>query len=76
MLYTRAASCGDIDADYVVLEGLRDRKVGYKIHIGPDPPPDADLVLTTPNEEAEIRCVKKEICEVLAQVSQYKPKNL
>lgn len=76
VLYTRAASCGDIDADYVVLEGLRDRKVGYKIHIGPDPPPDADLVLTTPNEEAEIRCVKKEICEVLAQVSQYKPKNL
>ncbi|AKT34427.1 Molybdopterin-guanine dinucleotide biosynthesis protein [Pyrobaculum sp. WP30] len=76
VLYTRAVSCGDIDADYVVLEGLRDRKVGYKIHIGPDPPPDADLVLTTPNEEVEIRCVKKEICEVLAQVSQYKPKNL
>jgi molybdopterin-guanine dinucleotide biosynthesis protein B len=76
VLYTRAISCGDIDADYVVLEGLRDRKVGYKIHIGPDPPPDADLVLTTPNEEVEIRCVKKEICEVLAQVSQYKPKNL
>jgi molybdopterin-guanine dinucleotide biosynthesis protein B len=76
VLYTRAVSCGDIDADYVVLEGLRDRKVGYKIHIGPDPPPDADLVLTTPNEEVEIRCVKKDICEVLAQVSQYKPKNL
>ncbi|MCC6067269.1 MAG: molybdopterin-guanine dinucleotide biosynthesis protein B [Pyrobaculum sp.] len=76
VLYTRAVSCGDIDADYVVLEGLRDRKVGYKIHIGPDPPPDADLVLSTPNEEVEIRCVKKEICEVLAQVSQYKPKNL
>jgi len=76
VLYTRAVSCGDIDADYVVLEGLRDRKVGYKIHIGPDPPPDADLVLTTPNEEVEIRCVKKEICEVLAQVSQHKPKNL
>ncbi|MFZ8839961.1 MAG: molybdopterin-guanine dinucleotide biosynthesis protein MobB [Pyrobaculum sp.] len=76
VLYTRAVSCGDIDADYVVLEGLRDRKVGYKIHIGPDPPPDADLVLTAPNEEVEIRCVKKEICEVLAQVSQYKPKNL
>lgn len=76
VLYTRAVSCGDIDADYVVLEGLRDRKVGYKIHIGPDPPPDADLVLTTPNEEVEIRCVKKEICEILAQVSQYKPKNL
>jgi molybdopterin-guanine dinucleotide biosynthesis protein B len=76
VLYTRAISCGDIDADYVVLEGLRDRKVGYKIHIGPDPPPDADLVLATPNEEVEIRCVKKEICEVLAQVSQYKPKNL
>jgi molybdopterin-guanine dinucleotide biosynthesis protein B len=76
VLYTRAISCGDIDADYVVLEGLRDRKVGYKIHIGPDPPPDADLVLTTPNEEVEIRCVKKDICEVLAQVSQYKPKNL
>jgi len=31
VLYTRAVSCGDIDADYVVLEGLRDRKVGYKI---------------------------------------------
>jgi molybdopterin-guanine dinucleotide biosynthesis protein B len=76
VLYTRAVSCGDIDADYVVLEGLRDRKVGYKIHIGPNPPPDADLVLTTPNEEVEIRCVKKDICEVLAQVSQYKPKNL
>jgi molybdopterin-guanine dinucleotide biosynthesis protein B len=76
VLYTRAVSCGDIDADYVVLEGLRDRKVGYKIHIGPDPPPDADLVLTTPNEEVEIRCVKKDICEVLAQVSRYKPKNL
>jgi molybdopterin-guanine dinucleotide biosynthesis protein B len=76
VLYTRAVSCGDIDADYVVLEGLRDRKVGYKIHIGPDPPPDADLVLTTPNEEVEIRCVKKDICEVLAQVSQYTPTNL
>jgi molybdopterin-guanine dinucleotide biosynthesis protein B len=76
VLYTRAISCGDIDADYVVLEGLRDRKVGYKIHIGPDPPPDADLVLTTPNEEVEIRCVKKDICEVLTQVSQYKPKDL
>jgi molybdopterin-guanine dinucleotide biosynthesis protein B len=76
VLYTRAVSCRDIDADYVVLEGLRDRKVGYKIHIGPDPPPDADLVLSTPNEEVEIRCVKKDICEVLAQVSQYKPKNL
>ncbi|NAZ34233.1 MAG: molybdopterin-guanine dinucleotide biosynthesis protein MobB [Pyrobaculum sp.] len=76
VLYTRAVSCGDIDADYVVLEGLRDRKVGYKIHIGPDPPPDADLVLSTPNEEVEIRCIKKDICEVLAQVSQYKPKNL
>jgi molybdopterin-guanine dinucleotide biosynthesis protein B len=76
VLYTRAVSCDDIDADYLVLEGLRDRKVGYKIHIGPDPPPDADLVLATPNEEVEIRCVKKEICEVLAQVSQYKPKNL
>jgi molybdopterin-guanine dinucleotide biosynthesis protein B len=76
VLYTRAVSCGDIDADYVVLEGLRDRKVGYKIHIGPNPPPDADLVLTTPNEEVEIRCVKKDICEVLTQVSQYKPKDL
>ena len=76
VLYTRAVLCSDIDADYVVLEGLRDRKVGYKIHIGPDPPPDADLVLSTPNEEVEIRCIKKDICEVLAQVSQYKPKNL
>jgi len=76
VLYTRAVSCGDIDADYVIVEGLRDRKVGYKLHIGPDPPPDADVVLATPNEEVEIRCVERDICEVLAQVSQYKPKNL
>ena len=76
VLYTRTVTCRDVDADYIIVEGLREKKVGYKIHIGPDPPPDADLVLTTPNEEVEIRCVKKEICEVLAQVSQYKPKNL
>ncbi len=76
VLYTRAISCGDIDADYVIVEGLRDRKVGYKIHIGPDPPPDADVVLAAPDEEVEIRCVNKDICEVLAQLSQYRPKNL
>ena len=76
VLYTRAVSCGDIDADYVIVEGLRDRKVGYKIHIGPDPPPDADVVLAAPDEEVEIRCVNKDICEVLAQLSQYRPKNL
>jgi|GEM_PF-823836 len=76
VLYTRTIVCSDIDADYIILEGLRDRKVGYKIHVGPDPPPDADVVLATPDEEVEIRCVERDICEVLAQVSQYRPKNL
>ncbi|MEM4652404.1 MAG: molybdopterin-guanine dinucleotide biosynthesis protein B, partial [Pyrobaculum sp.] len=65
VLYTRAVSCGDIDADYVVLEGLRDRKVGYKIHIGPDPPGDADVVITNPGDDVEIKCVEADPCEVL-----------
>ena len=76
VLYTSAVACGDIDADYVIVEGLRDRKVGYKIHIGPDPPSDADVVLAAPDEQVEIRCIEKDVCEILAQVSQYRPKNL
>jgi molybdopterin-guanine dinucleotide biosynthesis protein B len=71
VLYTRTVTCHDIDADYVVVEGLREKKVGYKIHIGPDPPEDADLIVATPDAEVEIRCVKKDICEVLTQISQH-----
>ena len=69
VLYTRTVTCHDIDADYVVVEGLREKKVGYKIHIGPDPPEDADLIVATPDAEVEIRCVKKDICEVFTQIT-------
>ncbi|MGC8583306.1 MAG: molybdopterin-guanine dinucleotide biosynthesis protein B [Thermoproteus sp.] len=35
-----------IDSDLVVIEGFRDAKLGFKIHIGPDPPADADVVVS------------------------------
>lgn len=34
-----------LDFDIVIVEGFRDSKLGFKVHIGPDPPADADLVL-------------------------------
>ncbi|MCU7788840.1 molybdopterin-guanine dinucleotide biosynthesis protein B [Pyrobaculum sp. 3827-6] len=72
VLYTRSIDCRDVDAEYVVVEGLRDKKVGYKIHIGPDPPPDADVVIEGPEGEVEVRCVEEDICKVLAVVATYR----
>lgn len=72
VLYTRSIDCRDLDAEYVVVEGLRDKKVGYKIHIGPDPPPDADVAVEGPEGEVEIRCVEEDICKVLAVAATYR----
>ncbi|MEL9990999.1 MAG: molybdopterin-guanine dinucleotide biosynthesis protein B [Thermoproteus sp.] len=36
---------GELNADLVIVEGFRDVKLGLKVHIGPDPPADADLIL-------------------------------
>ncbi|MEZ0248034.1 MAG: molybdopterin-guanine dinucleotide biosynthesis protein B [Thermoproteus sp.] len=34
----------ELNVDIVIIEGFRDAKLGFKVHIGPDPPADADLV--------------------------------
>ena len=37
--------------DLIVVEGFRDGKVGFKVHIGPNPPTDADMVIGPPVEQ-------------------------
>ncbi|ACB39675.1 molybdopterin-guanine dinucleotide biosynthesis protein B [Pyrobaculum neutrophilum] len=74
VLYTREVSCGDVAADYIVVEGLRDVKIGFKIHVGPDPPSDADVVLQTPNEAVKPMCVEQDVCAVLRLISAYRPR--
>jgi len=73
VLYTTAVKCEDLQADYIIVEGLRDAKLGYKIHIGPDPPPDADLVLNSAEAEPEVACVRQDPCTLLEAISKYKP---
>lgn len=75
VLYTRAVDCGVLDADYVVVEGLRDKKVGYKIHVGPNAPDDADLVVKTADEEVEIVCIDKDPCDVLKTIASHRPRD-
>jgi len=43
-VYSDRLPLSRIDADLVVIEGFRDAKLGFKIHIGPNPPADADVV--------------------------------
>ncbi|MEM1662535.1 MAG: molybdopterin-guanine dinucleotide biosynthesis protein B [Pyrobaculum sp.] len=74
VLYTKEAACGDIAADYVVVEGMRDRKVGYKIHVGPDPPPDADVVIQNIDVDIEVKCVEVDICHILEMIKSHRPK--
>lgn len=71
--YAKETNCDVLDADYVVLEGLRDRKVGYKIHVGPGAPPDADVVVTDVDVEVEVKCVEVDPCRLLALIKSHKP---
>ncbi len=65
VLYARSLDCAVLAADYVIVEGLRELKVGYKIHVGPDPPEDADVVVADPNAPVEVRCVVGDPCSIL-----------
>lgn len=73
VVYTREVLCDDIVADYVIVEGLRDKKIGYKIHIGPDPPNDADVVIDSPDKEIEVVCIQQDLCTLLKIISTYRP---
>ncbi|AAL63703.1 MULTISPECIES: molybdopterin-guanine dinucleotide biosynthesis protein B [Pyrobaculum] len=73
VVYKRELECAELDADFIVVEGLRGEKVGYKIHIGPDPPGDADVVITNPGDDVEIKCVEADPCEVLEALRRHHP---
>lgn len=73
VVYKRGLDCAELEADFIIIEGLHGEKVGYKIHIGPDPPGDADIVLPTPNASVEIKCVEADPCAVLSVLSRHRP---
>lgn len=65
VLYARSVNCAELAADYIIVEGLKELKIGYKIHVGPDPPDDADVVVPSPDASVEIKCVDGDPCSVL-----------
>lgn len=73
VLYSRGVSCRELEADFVIVEGLRHLKVGYKIHIGPNPPPDVDLWLSEATP-IEVKCVEVDPCHLLSAIASHKPK--
>ena len=73
VVYKRGLECAELDADFIIIEGLRGGKVGYKIHVGPDPPGDADVVVATPEVPVEIKCVRVNPCEVLEALRRHRP---
>ncbi|MFN7105325.1 MAG: molybdopterin-guanine dinucleotide biosynthesis protein B [Pyrobaculum sp.] len=72
LLYTREIDCRELAADYIVVEGLREVKAGYKIHIGPNPPPDVDMAIDDVDSPVEIRCVEMSPCMLLSLIATHK----
>lgn len=72
VVYKPQLDCVELSADYVIIEGLRDMKIGYKIHIGPDAPSDADVIIRDTQDLIVIKCIDLDPCEILDAIKQYK----
>ena len=46
-------------ADLIVVEGFRNGRVGFKVHVGPNPPADADMVIDPPVEPRAVEVLEE-----------------
>lgn len=74
VLYTKNIDCNILAADYIIVEGMRHAKIGYKIHVGPNPPVDADVAVENASYPVDVKCVAQDTCEVLREIMRHKPK--